>query len=206
MAKKKARTTLRVFTGQIAECQRLYEEQGDPLRAWQAYVIARALGIEIPGWVTAYLDRVAKQLAELSNSEPKAIAGALAGALEIQRPGAGTVFSRRMAAARDDELARDVVRHRAGGLSYTDAIHKLAEHHRVGAKTVERAYAAAKKRGRLRRPSDAIALRRDHFPDGVPAGSIVELESGTYRVERTVDEDEHIIVVKVARVSEPKAT
>lgn len=46
----------------IIELERKYRAEGNPLAAWDAYVLCREWGKTIPEWVLQYLDRSAKRL------------------------------------------------------------------------------------------------------------------------------------------------
>lgn len=79
-----------------------YEHDGNPLHAWNAYIMAREAGYAIPEWVLTYLDHAAGGLwtivQQQSEGRPPANPStAIAEALGMKEPGRGgrgTVFSR----------------------------------------------------------------------------------------------------------------
>jgi hypothetical protein len=186
----------------ILERQRLYEEQGDPYRAWEVLAAARAYrewGIVVPGWVLEYLDRVASRLVEISRLAPSgdALASHVLSALEMTSPGRGTVFSRRKAADEADELARDTAQLIAGGTKAYVAYEDIGKAYQRGKSTVERAYTEAQARKRLISRPDTLALKRADFPNGVPDGSTVSITGAKYVVTETVQSDQDVVIVRV---------
>lgn len=194
----------------IAARQRLYETQGDPLRVWEAFLCARLAGRAIPAWVLEYLDRAGRALNELSRTEPPwdQLPRGVLRALEITRPGRGTIFSRRDDAELDTERARYVAALIADGVTRSRAIEVTAEHLNSSRSEVERAYSAAKARGGPEPAEKLFSLRRAQFPDGVPDGSTIEVHegraAGVYVVRRTVEQDDRIINVVVMPKVTPK--
>ena len=91
---------LRIAERLIIAAKRSYEESGNPLNVWRAYVECRAAGLEIPEWVLEYLDRVGRNFWQLSminekKPPPDEMAPAIAVALEMKKPGksgSGNVF------------------------------------------------------------------------------------------------------------------
>lgn len=182
----------------IEERRRLYEQHRDPLRVWEAYALARAWGLEIPDWVLAYLDRASRQLVEISQFPPKrAKSGSrVLAALEVARPGRGSVISRRRAADRDEELAGAVHRllcekiepHQRAKLSV--AIDDIAARYGIGRNIVERAYRAARKRWKHR--SDDSLRRMGRLSQDldlkmlsvIRPAAVVELERAIARTDR----------------------
>jgi hypothetical protein len=75
-----------------------FAETNNPLYAWSAYHYARAAGLEVPGWVFAYLDSSAEKLwvtaRRKTDPSKKSDSTALfAVAFGMKRRGRGSVFS-----------------------------------------------------------------------------------------------------------------
>jgi len=137
-----------MVTEMIEARARVYAEQGDTLRAWEAYWLAHTygpMGVAMPGWVTSYLERVARRLIAISRGEPKA--AKLAAALELAGRGRGAIFARRKIVRQDHQLALDVAALIRKGHKAYKAIDYVAEVHKVSRSTVDRAYSRVKSTG-----------------------------------------------------------
>lgn len=66
------------------------QHAGNPLHVWRAYLECRGHGLPIPGWILAYLDRVAGRLWQLTadgSRTPEDPSPVIAESLEMKRPG-----------------------------------------------------------------------------------------------------------------------
>jgi hypothetical protein len=141
-----------VMERRIRNRQREYEEQHNPLAAWEAYYVARVhreWGIDVPEWVLGYLDRVALALLLDMQDEPagEALSARLATALEFRRRGRGSVFARRRAARAAVDIALEVIALLPEGNGKLEwAAGEVAKRRGVHRSTVERAYRAFKAR------------------------------------------------------------
>ncbi len=74
-----------------------FAETSNPLHAWFAYHHARAVGLDVPEWVSAYLDAAAAKIWELALQPPlltqREAAELIAAALGLTRLRRGTVLS-----------------------------------------------------------------------------------------------------------------
>jgi hypothetical protein len=76
-------------------CHRFFEEENNPLFAWQAYQISQEVRVTIPWWVLDYFDEVAKNLLNSSQSSADERAGTIIQkALLMKKKGRGSVFRR----------------------------------------------------------------------------------------------------------------
>ena len=153
-ARGRSRRALRFVTMAehlIAVRRRLYEQDHDPLQAWEAYFIVDwSQGrVQMPEWVAAYMRRVAKGFVAINRKEPVGtkLTAAVLEALEITGRGRGAVFARRQALRDRQQLALDVMVLRARGHKAYQAFELVAALHRVNPKTVERAYQRVKGTG-----------------------------------------------------------
>jgi hypothetical protein len=71
-----------------------YGRDKNPRHAWEAYGLARAASVPVPGWVLAYFDRVAETMHVLNQHPPteRRIAAAAARALELPTGGRRNPF------------------------------------------------------------------------------------------------------------------
>lgn len=202
----------RLAAAEIERERKLYEERGNPLSAWTAYLWAAGgarAGIAMPDWVTAYLIRVAKRMVAMSKAPPSAgavFAREVRDALELTSKGAGTPAAKRWKTRRDWELAHQVAALVADGHPAYSAIDQVVTFTGLKRSMVKRAYGPVK--NALRDGRREFFLRRDQVPD-LPPGSTIEgaltpgLPRRTWVVERVLEQDDHLI--RVLAVPAPAA-
>jgi hypothetical protein len=96
---KKLTATQRMIEGDakifIEYCRILFEEENNPLFAWQAYQVSQEFKVMIPWWVLDYFDEVAKNLLNPSQTSADGRAGTIIQeALLMKKKGRGSVFLR----------------------------------------------------------------------------------------------------------------
>ena len=134
----------------VVRYQREYERTGNPLHIWHAYGECRDYGLEVPEWILAYLDRVAKDLLIMASEPdkiPKSPAPTVARIMGMNEKGSGNVFRTFQSQdVRDYRMAHDVIcdiiaDEEKRGSHKLDTIEKaVAKRFEVSKATVDRAY------------------------------------------------------------------
>lgn len=96
-----------LFRNRIEHCCRLYTRSGNPIHALQAYRMARAAKIDIPGWTLELFDQWAETLCVKPPKKAQEIAPALGLAPEGGGP---SIFSQAEKQARNHWIAVRVLR------------------------------------------------------------------------------------------------
>lgn len=73
----------------IDDSRQSYEENGNPLFAWQAYEMARKADLDVPDWVLGYLDNVARAIGNVTPLGDKRVRDQAASALGLRGQGGG---------------------------------------------------------------------------------------------------------------------
>ena len=134
----------------LDEEHRRFTATNNGVFAWEAYRVARAARVPVPGWVLSYLDRCARGLCGATGTRE------VADALGLATRGGPPPSKKTQARYRDDALV-DETRTRHSSALFRERLRKAARAGDADAQAIIRACGTAAEKNRIRTVGDAVA-------------------------------------------------